>query len=342
MIDLRSDTVTLPDAGMRDSMAKAPVGDDVYGDDRSVNLLEEKCAEITGKEEALFVPSGTMANLVAVLTHTRPGDSVIMGQGAHSFMFETGAISAVAGVMPIIVGSGGTFTWQDVEHNAKGGNIHFASTTLVMMENTHNQGGGIIFSQQAVETIAANSRFWGFRTHIDGARIFNASIASGTPVKELSAPADSICFCLSKGLGAPVGSVLCGSADFISEARRYRKMVGGGMRQAGVLAAAGIYALENNVDRLKEDHDNARLLGEELASLPGLEVDLAGVQTNMVYANVVKEGLNAVEYGGLLKEKGVLVNAMSKDYFRAVTHLGIDREHILEAVEIFKKCLANT
>lgn len=339
MIDLRSDTVTLPTKGMRDAMVAAELGDDVYGEDPSINRLEDRSAEITGKESALFVASGTMANLLAVLTHASPGDSVIMGEGAHSFMFETGALSAIGGAMPVIVGSGGTFKWCDVEHHSMGGNIHFASTSLVMMENTHNQGGGIIFPREDVEEITRHSCFWGLKTHIDGARIFNASVAVGSPVRELAGGADSICFCLSKGLGAPVGSVLCGSNDFIDEARRYRKMLGGGMRQAGVLAAAGLYALSNNVERLQEDHDNARLLGEKLSELDDLEVDLSRVQTNMVYANVKKPGLNALEYGGRLKEKGLLVNAMSRDYFRAVLHLGIEKSHVLEAMEVFKKCL---
>jgi len=339
MIDLRSDTVTLPTPGMREAMARAEVGDDVYGEDPSINRLQERSAELMGKAAALYVPSGSMANLVAVLAHTRQGDSVILGEDAHSWLYESGAISALAGVLPIIAGEGGTFTWEDVEKNAKGGNIHMAPTTLVMMENTHNSGGGIIFAQEDVKEICEKSRGWGFKTHIDGARIFNAAMATGRSATELSEPPVSISFCLSKGLGAPVGSVLCGPGEFIDRARRMRKMLGGAMRQAGVLAAAGLYALDNNIERLREDHDNARLLAQELVEVKGLKIDLEKVQTNMVFVEVIKDGLNAVEYSARLKSRGVLINALGKTRLRAVTHLGITRDDILKASPIFSEAL---
>jgi len=339
MIDLRSDTVTLPTPEMREVMARAEVGDDGYGEDPSINRLQELAAEMLGKEDALFLPSGTMANLAAIMSHTRPSDSIILGENAHSWMFESGGPAAVAGVLPVTVGRGGTFTWQEVEENARGGNVHLPPTTLVMMENTHNGGGGIIFPQRDVIEIAEKAKFWKFKTHIDGARIFNAAVATGRPAGELAAPVDSVSFCLSKGLGCPVGSLVCGSREFIQKARRYRELLGGGMRQAGVLAAAGIYALEHNIARLQEDHDHARLLAEKLSDLNGLSLDLAKVQTNMVFVGVMKAGRTAFEYAARLKERGVLVNAMGKAKFRAVTHLGISRPDILQAAEIFAAAL---
>lgn len=339
MIDLRSDTVTLPGDGMREAMARAELGDDVYGEDPTINRLQERAAKLMGKEDALYVPSGSMANLVAVLTHTSSGDSVILGENAHSWLYESGAISALAGVLPIIAGEGGAFTWEDVEKNAKGGNIHMAPTTLVMMENTQNAGGGIVFPQKDVKEICENSRAWGFKTHMDGARIFNAAIATGISATELAEPMDSISFCLSKGLGAPVGSVLCGPAEFIGRGRRMRKMLGGAMRQAGVLAAAGLYALDHNVERLVEDHDHARLLGEGLVEIDGLKIELKNVQSNMVFVEMAKDGMNALEYAAKLKERGVLVNALGKTSLRAVTHLGITREDIKKAIEVFESAL---
>ncbi|HUT54169.1 MAG TPA: low-specificity L-threonine aldolase [bacterium] len=339
-IDLRSDTVTLPTPEMREVMARAEVGDDGYGEDPSINRLQEMSAALTGKEDALFVASGTMANLVSIMSHTRPSDSIILGEKAHSWLYESGSPCAVAGVLPIIVGQGGTFTWKDVEDSALGGNVHLAPTTLVMMENTHNAGGGVIFPQPDLEEICRNAKFWGFKTHLDGARIFNAAVATATSVAELVAPADSLSFCLSKGLGCPAGSLVCGDKEFIGRARRYRELLGGGMRQAGILAAAGIYALDHNVGRLQEDHDNARLLAEKLSGLPGLSVDLAKVHTNMVFVEVTKPGRTALDYAGRLKAKGLLVNPMGKSRFRAVTHLGIERRDILKAAEIFAAALS--
>lgn len=339
MIDLRSDTVTLPTTAMRAVMAGAEVGDDVYGEDPTVNRLQERAAELMGKAAGLLVPSGSMANLCAMLAHTRPGDSVILGRGAHSFVYESGGICALAGLLPIIVGTDGTFTWADVEQNAKGGNLHLAPTTLIMMENTHNQGGGVVFPQEQVIAIGAQAQAWGFHTHIDGARIFNAAVATGQPARELAAPVESVSFCLSKGLGCPAGSVLTGPVDFIERARRFRKMLGGAMRQAGILAAAGLYALEHHVNRLAEDHQNARDLALMLSDLAGMKIDLGRVQTNMVFIEVTKPGLNAVVLSARLKDRGVLANPTGKSVLRAVTHLGITKEDVKSAAEIFADAL---
>ncbi len=340
MIDLRSDTVTRPTPAMREFMAKAEVGDDGYGDDPTVNLLQEKSARVTGKEDALFLPSGTMANVVAIMCHTRPSDSVILGKNAHSWLYESGSIGAVAGVLPIIVGEDGTFTWEDVNANAKGGDVHMAPTTLVMMENTHNGGGGIVFPQKWIVEICEKAGFWGIKTHIDGARIFNASIASGKPAAELCAPVDSVSFCLSKGLGAPVGSMLCGTRDFILKARRYRELLGGGMRQVGIVAAGGVWALDNHVERLEEDHANAMVLARGLKDIKGLRVDLERVHTNMVFIGLEKDGLNAFEYAARLGELGVKINAMGKDFLRAVTHLDVSWSDVTRAIDLFEKALA--
>lgn len=336
VIDLRSDTVTKPSPAMREAMARAEVGDDGYGDDPTVNALQARAAEITGKEDALFVPSGTMGNLVSILSHTRPGDSVIIGENAHTWMYESGNPGAVAGVLTVTVGRGGTFTWTEAQPMVRPRGVAFIPpTTLIMLENTHNCGGGVIFPQTDVEGICAGARSAGVAVHLDGARIFNAAVALGRPVKELVAGVDSVTFCLSKGLGCPVGSVVCGSKEFVGRARRYRKMVGGGMRQAGILAAAGLYALEHHVERLVEDHANARLLGEKLSDIDGLTVDLTRVQTNMVFCEVTKPGMNALTVMSRLREAGVWVNALSPTSIRSVCHLGVTRDDVLVAAEKF-------
>lgn len=340
MIDLRSDTLTRPSEAMRDVMRNAACGDDGYGDDPSINQLQELAAETLGKEEALFLPSGTMANLVAIMTHTRPSDSVVVGYKAHSFLYESGGPAALAGVLPIVVGHDGTFTWEDVEKNALGGDVHLAPTTLVMMENTHNGGGGIVFPQEHIGEICEKARFWNIAAHIDGARIMNAAAALGKSASELCAPADTVSLCLSKGLGCPVGSVLAGPAEFIARARRFRELLGGGMRQAGIVASAGVYALRNNVGRLAEDHANARLLAENLASLGGLHVDLDKVQTNMVFIETRREDMAAFNVVLALREKGVLANPMGKDRIRCVTHLDVGRDGVLKAADAFKEVMA--
>jgi threonine aldolase len=339
MIDLRSDTVTKPSPAMRAAMAAAEVGDEGYREDPTVNRLQAKAAALLGKEDSLFVPSGTMANLVALMTHTRPSDSVILGQKAHTWLYESGGPGAIAGVLTILVGTDGTFTWADVEANARGGEVHMAPTTLIMMENTHNGGGGIIFPQEHVIEIGAKAKFWAFKTHIDGARILNSAVAQGKSAAELCAPADSVSLCFSKGLGCPIGSVVAGTREFIERARRYRELLGGGMRQAGVLAAAGLYALEHNVARLAEDHANARLLAERLSDLPGIEIDLARVQTNMVFITVTRPGLTALDLAVQLAKLGVKVNPLDRRQLRAVTHLDVSRQDMLAAAEVFARAL---
>jgi threonine aldolase len=338
-IDLRSDTVTRPSPAMREAMARAEVGDDVYGEDPTVNALEARAVELMGKEAAVFVPSGTMANQLAIRAHTHHGDSVLIGENAHAWLYEAGALAAISGVQTIVAGQGGTYTAEQALFAAKGGDVHLAPTTLLMMENTHNQGGGIVFPQADLDALGAMARLWGFKTHLDGARIFNAAVKTGLSARRIAEPADSVSFCLSKGLGAPVGSLLCGSRELITQARRFRKMLGGGMRQAGILAAAGLYALEHNLERLGEDHAHARALAEGLAALPGIAVDLGKVQTNMVFLEVTRPGLDAPTYAARLQARGVLVNFLGRSRLRAVTHLDVSGGEIEAAIPLFAQAL---
>lgn len=339
MVDLRSDTVTQPGPGMRRAMARAKVGDDVFGEDPSVNHLQEMAASLTGKECALFMASGTMSNQVALKTHTRHGESVVVGEGAHSYLLESGAISAVSGVVPLVAGRGGTFTRDEFLAQVMSGNIHNPLTTLVMMENTHNRGGGIVFPLSDLADICREARRLGIRSHLDGARVFNAAVSGGVTVKAICRHFDSVSFCLSKGLGAPVGSLLCGSREFISRALRVRKMLGGGMRQAGVLAAAGIYALKHNVERLGDDHLRARFLAEALAEMDGISIDLSRVQTNIVIFRVQDKKWDAPRLVNALKQEGVLMLALDSHTVRAVTHLDINDRGIERAVRAFRKIL---
>jgi threonine aldolase len=333
-IDLRSDTVTRPTAAMRETMARAEVGDDVYDEDPTVNRLEAAVAERLGKEAALFVPSGTMANQLALLVHTRPGDVVLAGEGAHVLLYESGAASALAGVQIQTVGRGGLFDAADVRAAIHPPDHHFAPTRLVALENTHNQSGGRIFPLAQVREVAAAARERGLALHLDGARLWNAVVASGVPARDWAACFDTVACCLSKGLGAPVGSLLAGDAASIERAHRFRKMLGGGMRQAGILAAAGLHALEHHVERLTEDHANARRLAGGLARL-GLRVD-PPPETNMVFFAVPDEL-------GFLREtraRGVLVNPVKPGFFRAVTHLDVTGAEIDEALARIGQALA--
>src|SRR3954471_3498230 len=287
IIDLRSDTVTRPSTAMRAAMTEAPVGDDVFGEDPTVNALQERAATLLGKEAALFVPSGSMANQIALKVHCQPGDDVIIGEGAHNQLYESGAAGALAGVQLTGAGRGGVFSVRDVEALCKPPENHsYAPTTLVSIENTHNRGGGVVWPQREVAQIAAFARTRGIGLHLDGARLCNAAIAQGASVAALAAQFDTVSMCFSKGLGAPVGSVIAGSRALIVRAHRFRKMLGGGMRQAGILAAAALHALDNNVDRLAEDHANARFLAEQLSAVPGLSVNLEKVQTNIVLVDL--------------------------------------------------------
>jgi threonine aldolase len=332
-IDLRSDTVTRPSAAMREAMARAEVGDDVYGEDPTVNRLQKLAARRLGKEAALFVPSGTMANQLAIRALSRHGDVVLAGTGSHLLRHESGAAAALSGVQIATIGRDGFFDEDDVRAALPPDDPHFAPITVVAVENTHNTSGGRVFPLEQVLRVARIVRQHGLRLHLDGARLFNAVIASGTPADVWAAPFDTVSFCLSKGLGAPVGSLVCGSADLIDRVHRYRKMFGGGMRQAGILAAAGLYALESNVQRLAEDHLNARRLAAGLGEL-GLEIDPMP-ETNMVLFRVRDE----TRFAGALRSRGVLLNPVGGRRFRAVTHLDISAADIEEAIARIARCV---
>lgn len=329
-VDLRSDTVTRPTAGMREAMAHAEVGDDVYGEDSTVNRLEERTAHLLGKEAAVFVPSGTMANQIALLCHCERGDEVLTGEGSHCMLYESGAGSAWAGVGFWSLGRGGLFDADDVLAAIKPRENHFARTRLVVVENTHNRAGGRVFPQPQVERIAAAAHSQGLSVHMDGARIWNAAVATGSTPALLAASADSISACFSKGLGAPVGSVFASSRDFVVRARRFRKMLGGGMRQAGVLAAGALYALDQHRERLAVDHTNARLLAEGLSALPGVVCAPERVETNIV--NFELPAGDAARFVANAAAQGVRLSAFSAHALRAVTHLDVSRADISEAL----------
>lgn len=326
-IDLRSDTVTRPTAAMREAMASAEVGDDVFGEDPSVNRLEAVAAARVGKEAALFVPSGTMANQIAIGIHTRHGESVLASQGAHILRYEAGGAAALSGVQITTIGARGLFDDEDVRAAVlPATNVHFAPTSLLAIENTHNASGGRIFPLAQLEAATAAARDEGLRTHLDGARLFNAVVASGVAAPRWAASFDTLSFCFSKGLGAPVGSVLCGSRDAIARARRLRKMFGGGMRQAGILAAAALHAIEHHMARLADDHANARRLAEGIQNL-GLPVDPLP-ETNIVIFEVA----DTIGFARAAHECGVLVIPLDPGRFRAVTHLDVSADDIDEAL----------
>jgi len=325
-IDLRSDTVTTPSPEMRRAMADAPVGDDQYGEDPSVNRLQERIAELLGKEAALFVPSGTMANQIGLKVLIQPGDEVVLGDEAHIVWHESGAGAANSGVQFAVVGQGGLFTAADLRAAYKPpGHIVFPPTTVVAIENTHNRGGGVVFPQDDAVAICAAARELGIASYLDGARLFNAAAASGRALAELAAPFDLVSVALSKGLGCPVGSLIAGRRQEISRAVRVRRMFGGAMRQSGILAAAGLWALDHNLARLAEDHANARLLAERLAGLPGVSLDLATVQTNIVIFRMKEGASDAATVTARAQEMGVLVSAFGARTVRAVTHLDVAR-----------------
>jgi threonine aldolase len=334
-IDLRSDTVTTPSPGMRRAMAEAPVGDDQYGEDPSVNRLQERIAELLGKEAALFVPSGTMANQIGLKVLTRPGDEVVLGHEAHIVWHEAGAGAANSGVQFSPVGRAGLFTAADLRAAYKPpGHIVFPPTTLVAVENTHNRGGGVVFPQRDAVELCAVAHELGMASYLDGARLFNAAAASGRSLAELAAPFDLVSVALSKGLGCPVGSVVAGRREDIARAHRARRMFGGAMRQAGILAAAGLWALDHHLDRLAEDHANARMLAERLAGLPGVELDLATVQTNIVIFHMAEGAPDATEIVSRAASVGVLVSAFAARTVRAVTHLDVSREQCRRAGDL--------
>ncbi len=341
VIDLRSDTVTVPSEEMRRAIYEAVVGDDVYEEDPTVVELEQLVAKDMGKEAGLFVTSGTQGNLVALLTHCPRGQEVILEAEAHIFYYEVGGLSALGGLIPVRVsGRRGVLQAEDVRMNIRAENVHYPETGLVCLENTHNRAGGTVTRPEEVQAVADVAHAAGIPVHIDGARIYNAAVSLGVAPAELTKAADSVNVCLSKGLGAPVGSVLCGSKQFIRAARRYRKMVGGGLRQVGVLAAAGIYAVTHNVDRLAEDHQNARFLAEGLVQIPGLRVDLETVQTNILITDVAATGRTAAEIVARLQELGVKCGAFGPTSIRFVTHLNVNRADCAEALRRIQTAVA--
>ncbi len=340
-VDLRSDTVTKPTPAMRRAMANAEVGDDVMGEDPTVNRLEAMAAERLGKESGLFVVSGTMGNLVSLLSHCGRGDEVIIGDSAHTYIYEQGGMAALGGIHPRVVPNrpDGTLDLAEVEAVIRPDNVHFPHTRLITVENTHNRKGGVVLSPRYMAELGALARKHGLRVHVDGARIFNAAVALGIPVADLVREADSITFCLSKGLSAPVGAVVCGSQEFIAEARRARKVVGGGMRQAGVIAAAGIVALNEMVERLVDDHANARVLAAGLAELPGVELREESVQTNIIIFSWQRSDMTPQQLVAAMAKLGVLFFSIGGNRLRLVTHYGIEREDIVYTLEQFRRVL---
>jgi len=341
IVDLRSDTVTLPSPAMREAIATAELGDDVFGEDPTVNRLEAMAAERLGKEAAMLVMSGTMANLVSVLTHCGRGDEIIVGDKAHIFLDEAGGCSALGGVHSHQVPNqpDGTLALADIEAAVREDDIHFPRSRLICLENTHNMCGGVCLTPEYMRQVRRLADQYGLMIHLDGARIFNAAVALGVDVAELARDADSVSFCLSKGLAAPIGSLVCGSRDFIKAARRVRKVVGGGTRQAGIIAAAGIVALEQMVDRLAEDHANARLLADGLANMPGITLDPTRVQTNLVFFEVARTSWTAAEFCERLAALGVLMLPLGRYTVRAVTHYGVERADVEHALHIVAQLL---
>ena len=341
-IDLRSDTVTLPTQAMREAIYHAELGDDVFGEDPTTNRLEKMAAERMGKEAAIMVASGTMGNLVCVLTHCSRGEEVILGDQSHTFVYEAGGMSAVGGIHPHTVPNqpDGTIRLEDIEAAIRGSNVHFPRSRLICLENTHNRCNGSALSPQYMESVAKLAGERGLSVHLDGARVFNAAVALGIDVKELTRHADSVSFCLSKGLSSPVGSVICGTSQFIAEARRNRKLLGGGMRQSGIIAAAGIEALEHMVDRLAEDHENARRLAEGIACIPGLSIDLKKIHTNIVYFDMADKQFDAGTLVMQLAGRAVKVLQVGPGRLRAVTHYGISADDIDLALIAISEAMA--
>ncbi|HET6822642.1 MAG TPA: low-specificity L-threonine aldolase [Anaerolineales bacterium] len=341
-IDLRSDTVTKPTPEMREAMAEADVGDDVYGDDPTVNRLEELAAEMLGKEAALFVPSGTMGNLIALLVHCQRGHEVIVGNRSHIYLNEAGGMSALGGVQPCPVENqpDGTLAIDDILASIRTEDVHHPITRLICLENTQNICGGVPLTIEYTRQVGDIARQNGLSLHIDGARIFNAAAAQNVPVEELVEPADSVMFCLSKGLAAPIGSMLVGSSEFMKRARHIRKMLGGGMRQVGVMAAAGIISLEKMTRRLNEDHARARKLADGLRQIKGLVIDPHSPHTNMVYLNLSEAvSMSAHQVTQKMKDHGVLVDPENAQRFRLVTHYWIDDSAVEKTVSAFQKVL---
>jgi threonine aldolase len=340
LVDLRSDTVTRPSPAMRRAMAEAEVGDDVFHEDPSINRLEAMVAALYGKDAALYVASGTMANQLAIRAQTHHGDEIIMERTSHPFNSEAGALAALAGVqVNLIDGQRGIMDVEQIRGAVRTPNVHHAPTALICLENTHNRGGGSIWPLEHIRAIHHCARDVGVPLHLDGARLLNACVATGLTPKDYAQYFDSCTLCLSKGLGAPVGSLVIGSQAFIAQAHRFRKQFGGGMRQAGILAAAGIYALEHNIERLAEDHLNAKLLARGIAEIDGLDIDVNGVVTNIVYFDVRRPGLSVAMLLERLKAGGVLMLGTGPSSIRAVTHLDVSKEGIDRALEALRQAV---
>ena len=332
-IDLRSDTVTKPSPEMRRAMFEAEVGDDVYAEDPTINRLEKCAAEIFAREAALFVPSGTMGNQIAIKLHTHHGQELICEERGHVFNYEMAMMAQFSCVVPRTVwAEDGILTWEHVKSKLKTKSYHAAQTGLVSLENTHNMGGGTVMPPDVFDEVCDRTHDAGLPVHLDGARIFNAAVTLGIPVAQLTAKADTVMFCLSKGLGAPVGSLLVGSAAMVDRGRIYRKALGGGMRQAGILAAAGLIALEDGPRKLAQDHANAKFLAEGLAQVPGIRIDPAKVQTNILICDISGTGMTSVEMSRKLADRNVLANGVAPHLIRFVTHLDVSREQCAEAL----------
>lgn len=341
IVDLRSDTITQPTPSMRRAMSEAKVGDDVFGEDPTVNRLEEMVAQRLGKEAALFVASGTMANLVSQLTHCGRGDEMILGDQSHMFFYEQGGSATIGGIHPRTLENmpDGTMALTDIEAAVRPDDIHFPKTKLIVLENTHNRCNGSPLDIDYMHSVAELTRRHGLKLHVDGARLFNAAAALDMDAKNLVTEADSVSICLSKGLAAPVGSIVSGNKDFISEARRNRKVVGGGMRQAGILAAAGIIALTEMVDRLADDHENARTLAEGLANIKGISIDTDMVFTNIVYFDVTQKDMTAKILAERLYSRGIRLLPTGPKRLRAVTHYHVTSSDIDHALDMFLEVL---
>ena len=342
LIDFRSDTVTKPTPPMRKVMFEAEVGDDVFGEDPTVNALQEKVARILGKEAAIFVPTGTMANQLSIRSHTQPGDEVVIEAAGHAFNSESAAGAALSGVSFFLLkGVRGIIEASQVEEVIRGTDHHQPVTKLICLENTHNFGGGTVYPIEKMREIWQLAKSRGLAVHLDGARLWNASVASGIKPHEYAQYADSVSVCLSKGLGAPIGSLIAGSKTFIDRVHRFRKMYGGGMRQVGIIAAAGIYALDHHLDRLKEDHENAKRLALGLKEFKGIAIEPEHVETNIVIFDVAQTGMTAPQIAEAMKKEGVLIYAFRKDKIRMVTHLDVNLDDVETALKAFRKILRN-
>ncbi len=339
-IDLRSDTVTKPTPAMRKAMAEAEVGDDVFGEDPTVNRLQERVAQMLGKEAALFVPSGTMANQLAIKSHTQPGDEVIIEATSHPYNFEGGGGAALSGIQfHCLKGSRGILDASQIEEAIRPEDHHFPVTKLICLENTHNRGGGAIYPIEKMKEIYQMAKAKDLLVHLDGARLWNASVATGIPPQQYAQWADSVSVCLSKGLGAPIGSLIAGSSLFINRVHRFRKMFGGGMRQVGIIASAGLYALDHHLERLKKDHQHAKRLAVGLRELKGVSIEPKQVETNIVIFDIAETGKTGVQIAEAMKNHGVLIHAFGRTQIRLVTHLDVTEEDMEVALKAFEEVL---